>query len=468
MTQSDTTQFEDRQTECWAYPKICVYENALTERNEYFSFLDEEPESSLPLRIYVHVPYCKQFCTFCPYHKSVYGATERDVQNRMFHAFARELEMYAARPQVAGRKVSTIYFGGGDPSVISIEQQDIIWSALRKNFDIDANVDVTMEGTALSFLDAEKLAFMKEQGVTRVSFGIQTFEERLRPQLNLEPTVTQLFEAIGNIQRSGIASFSFDMMYNLPGQTDDMFYRDLEIVRGIDAQSVDFYALNLYPNTTYLKQVNQEKFGKKPSNAREVWMYREIMRLTREWSYNQTSSVSVSRTARDSHLGFDQFLRGYPMIGIGPSSRSFVAGRNYRNHSSDERYLKDIDAGLLPVEAGAPFSSTHEENRPFVFFPIRLKLEWPIVERSPRNQAIVEGLIRDGYARKSEGFLELSEEGRVWAGNIQRLFFSPEERKRERNSFFTSLIKGINPYNQDQMGVSRAARRVPSANAGGE
>jgi coproporphyrinogen III oxidase-like Fe-S oxidoreductase len=451
--------FKERQTECWTYPRICKYDNAIAATDSYFAFLDAAPEPNVPMRIYVHIPFCKQFCTFCPYHKSVYGATSRDEQNRLFAAFVREMEMYGRRRQVADRKVATIYFGGGDPGVISIEQRAMLWKGLRDNFDWQDTVDISMEGTALSFLDDEKLAQMKSLGVSRVSFGIQTFEESLRPQLNLEPTIPQIYSAIEKLKKAGLDNYSVDMMYNLPGQTDEMFYRDLERVRGIGARYIDFYALNLYPNTTYMKQVSESRWGEKPTNPREIWMYREIMRVTREWGYNQVSSVSVSAEATESHIGFEQFLQGYPMIGIGPSSRSFLAGRNFRNHSTDDAYMNDVYADRLPVEAAAPFSAEDEENRPFVFFPIRTRIAWKEVEKSPRNRAIVEDLIRGGYASRRRELVELTEEGRVWAGNIQRAFFTPKERARERQSFFRALADKTNPYNQDLMGISRVSRR---------
>ena len=456
------SRFQFRQTECWTYPRMSALENGLSDQAEFFSFLDDKSDDQ-PLRVYLHIPFCKQFCSFCPYYKKTYGSSGRGEKLTLFRAFATEIARYAARPQIAGRKVSTIYFGGGDPGVISIEEHQIIWDALRSNFDIDVGADITMEGTALSFLDKEKLDFFRGQGVTRASFGVQTFDETLRPQLNLEPTVQQIYEAAENIKKAGFRDLSNDMMYNLPGQSEESFYRDLELIQTIGGSYVDFYALNLYPNTTYLRKIKKGVYGKQPTNEAEVWMWREIMRAMKEAGYNQVSSVSFSPSATKPHLGFDQTLKGYPMLGIGPSSRSYVAGRNFRNYPSVERYVESLDAGRFPVETVSPFSKEELENTPFVFFPIRLHLDWSAAENSPRNRRILEELIDEGFVVRRGDQALLTDEGKVWAGNVQRAFFSDSERDREKGALFASLKSRVNPYNQDLMGVASGPSRRTAA-----
>src|SRR5262245_30390379 len=97
-------RFKDRKTECWTYPRMSIFQEAI-DRQGYLSFLDETPGDDMPLHLYLHIPFCKQFCVFCPYFKKVYGATERSERLTLFRMFARELELHAAHPQIAGRSV---------------------------------------------------------------------------------------------------------------------------------------------------------------------------------------------------------------------------------------------------------------------------------------------------------------------------------------------------------------------------
>jgi coproporphyrinogen III oxidase-like Fe-S oxidoreductase len=447
-------RFKDRKPEYWTYPRMSIFQKEATDRERYFSCLDDAPSDAAPLRVYLHIPFCKQFCVFCPYFKKVYGSIDKSARLRLFQAFAREIAMYAARPQIGSRTVASIYFGGGDPAVISIEEQDILWSALRNNFNWAPDVDITMEGTALSFTDSEKLAYFKTQGVTRTSFGVQTFDETIRPRLNLEPTVDQIYEAAEKIREAGF-ELNVDMMYNLPGQSYESFLRDIELICGIDPIYIDFYALQMYPNTVFLDKVKTGDFGTRPTNENGIRQWREIMSVTRDYGWNQVTSVTFSKRRTKPHRGFDHTLRGFPVIGIGPTARSFICGRNFRNHSSNERYLDDVSQGRLPVEIGSNYSTETAENFPFVFFPIRLYLDWATVEASPRNRAIVDQLMGEGYLERQGDRLILTTEGRVWAGNIQRVFFDEEEHKLERTSLFQALRTGRNPYNQDFMGVKR-------------
>jgi oxygen-independent coproporphyrinogen-3 oxidase len=453
-TENAMARFKDRKTEYWTYPRMSIG-GAAIDPDTYLAFLDEAPADDSPLRVYLHIPFCRQFCAFCPYFKNVYRTAAAAERLKLFEAFAREIAMYASRPQIAGRAVASIYFGGGDPGVISIEEHDLLWRALRASFDWAPHVDITMEGTALSFLDGEKLAYFKEMGVTRTSFGVQTFDESIRPQLNLEPTILQIHEAAQRLRQRGF-EVNVDMMYNLPGQTDESLARDLALLRGLDPTYVDFYALQTYPNTAFLEKVRAGAYGDPPTNEKGLRLWLAILTQLDAARWNQVSSVTFSRTRTEPHRGFGHTLRGLPRIAIGPSARSFVCGRNFRNHSSNERYVEEVRRGRLPIEAASRCSAETAENSPFVFFPIRLFVEWATVEASPRNRAIVEQLMREGYVERRGELATLTTEGRAWVGNLQREFFDENERRHERVALFHALRTGRNPYNEDFMGVSHA------------
>lgn len=445
-------RFQDRKNECWNYPRISVHENAW-DGGDYLGFLDSEAPDGAPLRIYLHVPFCKHFCTFCPYFKAPYTSLSEDERMAVLHAMARELAMYAARPNVRDRELTSIYFGGGDPAVLKIEEQMVLWRALRSCFRWGEQVHISMEGTATSFLDQGKLSFFRQQGVERASFGIQTFEPDVRQQVNLRPSPAEIREAVDRIAAAGIADTSVDMIYNFPGQDDAKLARDLERVRALPVRYIDFYNLSLYPGTTYMSRVLAGAFGERPTPQSELRLCRIIHEEMSSAGYQQVSSVTFSRLTTRPHANFEHTLSGAPTVAVGPSARSYIAGRNYRNHSSLDKYITDVRAGRYPVEAAARFSPGELGNWPYVFFPLRLRLDADAAGRVPRHRETIEDLVCDGYLTKTEDGVELSPEGRIWAGNIQRLFFSEAEREKERRVLFESLRGGTNPYNEDRMGT---------------
>jgi oxygen-independent coproporphyrinogen III oxidase len=460
MKHQQTQRFRDRKSECWNYPRISIYDDAW-DGGPYLDFLDNEVENDAPLRIYLHVPFCKHFCTFCPYYKEPYNSLSRSERMAVLYAMADELEMYADRPNIGARKLSSIYFGGGDPAILSIDEHLVLWRALRSRFIWTDQVHISVEGTATSFLDEEKLQFFQQQGVERTSFGIQTFETGMRRQLNLRPTLMEIRTAIDRIAAAGIPDTSVDMIYNFPGQDETRLRTDLELVRELPVRYIDFYSLSLYPNTTYMRRVLEGVYGERPTAASEVRLCRIVHEEMSTDGYDQVSSVTFSRVTKEPHAGFDHTLRGYPTIAVGPSARSYIAGRNYRNHSSLEKYVGDVKAGHYPIEAAARFSAEELENWPYVFFPIRLRLAWDAVGQVRRHQETIDSLISDGYLKKTEDGVELSSEGRIWPGNIQRLFFSEIEREKERRMLFDSLRNGTNPYNEDRMGTLSLRPRGP-------
>jgi coproporphyrinogen III oxidase-like Fe-S oxidoreductase len=449
--------FRDRKTECWTYPGISRYRNAW-DGGRYLNFLASVPDDGASLRIYLHVPFCKHLCTFCPYYKKPYDGVPAAERLAFVRAVGAELAMYARLPWIANRELSSIYFGGGDPAVLTVEEHVVLWEALRSLFSWSDRVQVSLEGTATSLLENGKLGFFREQGVDRVSFGIQTFDTRVRKQVNLRPTIDEIGAAAESIVAAGISDASVDMIYNFPGQNESGLRTDLELVRALPVTYIDFYSLSLYPSTTYMGRVLEGRYGSRPTPDSEVRLCRLVHEEMAAAGYAQVSAVTFSGRRNRPHRGFEHTLSGDPSLGVGPSARSWLGGRNYRNQSSLEGYVRAVQRGDFPVEAGTVASVEEREDWPYVFFPVALRRTESSLGSVPRHGKTIDDLIERGYVRRGAGHIELTAEGRVWVGNIQRLFFSNNELRREREAMFEALRGHVNPYNEDRMGIS--ARRV--------
>lgn len=143
------------------------------------------------------------------------------------------------------------------------------------------------------------------------------------------------------------------------------------------------------------------------------------------------------------------------MIGVGPSSRSYVGGRSYRNITNLDKYIEYIANNEFPVEAGAELSSEQISEKMMVFFPILLKINKSRIENYQKYEPIINDLKEVGYLKEEGDILSITEEGKVWVPNIQRLFYNKDQRKKELQTIYYSAKYKENPYNQDTMGVSR-------------
>lgn len=190
------------------------------------------------LSLYIHVPFCKTRCHYCSFYSTAFGKAERDA---FLHALCMEL---AARAQDYGNSkgerppLDTIYFGGGTPSQLTPVQFQTIFAAIRENFHIREDAEITIECNPDDLVSADRmtlegeelLSTFKDEGVNRISLGIQAFDDAILHTINRRHTATQALDAIRRIHQTGIHNVSIDLIYGLPGQTVEDFRRDLATV----------------------------------------------------------------------------------------------------------------------------------------------------------------------------------------------------------------------------------------------
>lgn len=456
-------RFERRLTEVYVYPEICKYQDGITDVNDYMRFLDCEPRDE-GFMIYVHIPFCEALCYFCNYYKVVIRKNAYDERKQLFNAYVREIENYATRSYFAGRPVRAVQFGGGTPSAVEPEFIAQILDAIRANFKCDFEI-ISMEGNVTSLTDVEKLRQFKDAGVQRISFGVQTFNEEIRKKLHLKATILDIYNAVEALNKVGFDDYSHDLMFNLPDQTLDDIHSDFEIVdRDIRPTYIDCYNLNVMPNTMFSAALQNESYcAEAPTDYKELAMMRELMRLAKEKGYNQVMSNIFSKTKAQCAPTIRMELDGSETIGIGPSARGYLMGRNYRNLADLKGYAERVASQSYSVCAGNTASPEEQEERKLVMFANFTSLKLSEVRDVARFQPQFDFLMREGYAVMDEEYIRLTEEGKIWPGNISELFFSDNQRTRRSRAMLNALRHKENPYNQDHMGVSAALYRRRSS-----
>jgi len=196
-----------------------------------------------------------------------------------------------------------------------------------------------------------------------------------------------------------------------------------------------------------------------PSNQNEIEQFRAIKETFAEHGFEQVRSVNFkppwAETKRNGIL--HQFTED--VLGIGPSARTFLYsdGRNYRNHCSTERYIEDLERDEFPIEAGNVVPPRVLEERDMVMFPYYLEVRKDSINYN-RFKEKIDDMIFNGYVSDEGDTIQLTEKGRLWAGNVQYYFHSEEEKAAIATSTFLSLQRGTNLFNQDYTNVRRVAR----------
>jgi len=452
--------FRERLTNFYRYPRICLFQDKIADKKEFMSYLKEPHAGGKMLYIYIHIPWCTSMCNYCPFYHTYLHHTDETTIARFVSAVVREIGNYGREPFFYGRPVVNVNFGGGTPFLLDIRHLESILTAVHRNFQVREDAVFSIEGDPIALQNRTKLEQLKGLGMTRASFGIQTFNDRLRKKLAVQSNAIDVYKCVDSLRASGYDEWGCDMLYNCPEQNVTEIRFNVDRICELGPAIVDVYDLNISPNTKLAKMVINKKFSSNPSNRNEIEQFQAIIETFAEHGFEQIRSVNFKPpgvvTKRNGIL--HQFSED--VLAIGPSARTFLysAGRNYRNHCSTGRYIQDLECDEFPVEAGNVVSQKVLEERDMVLFPYYLEVGKDSVNYE-RFKEKIQDMCVSGYVEETAETIRLTDLGRSWAGNVQYYFHSEEEKTAIANSTFQSLQSGTNLFNQDLVNVGREPHR---------
>lgn len=446
--------FEERLTNFYRYPAICKFHDQIDDYEGFVSYLDRPHPGTHLVYVYVHIPFCESMCNYCPFYHTYYHHTDADTMSRFADAVVKEIEHYASRLFFSGTPIVNVNFGGGTPFLLPTHLLERILNALFDNFNVQDGAVVSIEGDPEVLQDKDKLRALKALGVTRASFGLQTFNERLRRKLRVKSSVRDVYKAVAALRKSGYDEWGCDMLYNCPEQNVTEIRYNVDRLCELEPSIVDVYDLNISPNTKLAKLVTLGHFSKPPSNRSEIEQFAALRETFFEHDYRQVRSVNFAPPGVEINRWGILHQFSEDVLGIGPSARSFLYGgqRNYRNLCSTERYIEEVEAGRFPIEAGNIAPPKVLDERDMVLFPYYMEVEKSSIDY-PRFESRIEDMIASGYVEDRGDSIALTELGRLWAGNVQYYFHSEEEKEAMAKSMFASLRQGTNLFNQDAVNV---------------
>jgi oxygen-independent coproporphyrinogen-3 oxidase len=315
--------------------------------------LAERPRPALDqLRLYVHVPFCRYHCTFCYFAVRVGAST--DTMARYVRALVRELEW--APP---GTPLSQLFVGGGTPTALPAELLDELLGAIFERCPPAGPGMHTVE-TSPETISPAHIDVLKRRGVGRVSMGIQSLDGEVLGAVHRKQTGGGALAACELLVGSGLL-LNVDLIYGLPGQTEESFLRDFDAIAERGVPSFTAYSLRVNERTPVAKALGRED----PFDLAGLMRWRAIVqRSAEERGYTQTRWHTFKRldgiaAAHERLPCFDDAMFGY-QLGIGMSARSHLGYAVYRNHDQLPVYVDRVERGLSPVEQVFPLD---EEDR---------------------------------------------------------------------------------------------------------
>lgn len=288
--------------------------------------------------IYIHIPYCKQKCSYCDFHFS----TQLNSKNELVNALCNELIL---RKDEEKETIETIYFGGGTPSLLSSNELNQLFETIYKHYTIVEKPEVTLE-TNPDDLTNEKVSFLKTTPVNRFSIGVQSFFDDDLKLMNRTHNAQQSINSIKLVQDLGFENITIDLIYGGQTTSDEIWEKNLEITLDLGVPHVSSYALTVEPKTLLAHQIQSRKIP----NIDEEKQERQFRTLMKTLTNNQFVHYEISNFGKDGFLSVhnSNYWKGKPYLGIGPSAHSFNGKNRSWNVSNNAIYIKNIQQNIVP------------------------------------------------------------------------------------------------------------------------
>ena len=315
--------------------------------------------------IYIHIPFCRQKCYYCDFYKTVNTSLQHDFIS------ALKNEAKVRKNYLNDETVETIYFGGGTPSVLTAPEIAEILAVLNDEFKVNSDAEITFEANP-DDLSNDYLKALKQEGINRLSIGIQAFQNRHLEKMNRRHNTAQAVEAIENASKNGFSNLSADLIYGLPDLTPKEWEESLNQMFRLPVKHLSAYHLTYHEGTafyTWLKKGTLKELKEEES----VNQFNTLVDLS---LVNGFEHYEISNLAKDQLYSRHNtaYWMGVKYLGLGPSAHSFDGVSRRWNDSSVEAYIK-AQANNQPYFEEEKLSENDQYNE---YILTRIRTKWGV------------------------------------------------------------------------------------------
>ena len=291
--------------------------------------------------IYIHIPFCKQACHYCDFHFS----TSLKRKDEMLEAL--NAEMILRQEELADEPIETIYFGGGTPSVLSVNELQRLVDTVYQNYKVSYDPEISLEANP-DDLTAAKILELAESPINRLSIGIQSFFDEDLVLMNRAHNAEEAINSLSMATRH-FENITIDLIYGIPNMTNKRWKENLQKAFDLGVNHISSYALTVEPKTaldTFIRQ------GKYPKVSEETALAHFTM-LVNETEKHGFIQYEISNFGKPEFFSKHNasYWQGKPYLGFGPSAHSFNNNIRSWNVSNNPSYIKSIQQGELPKES---------------------------------------------------------------------------------------------------------------------
>ncbi len=414
------------------YPPFSSWKNEGAD--EFEAAIARPPSPDTPLGLYLHIPFCRKRCHFCYFR--VYTDKNAAAINGYLKAAAKELELYRQQPFIGDRDLDFIYFGGGTPSYLSVDQLTQLTDDLKRTLPWDKAREVAFEcepGT----LTPHKLKAIRDIGVTRLSLGIENFDDHILEINGRAHRTKEIGRAYEYARELEFPQINIDLIAGMVEETEDNWKRCIEKTLELSPDSVTIYQMEVPYNTTIYKEMREAGKLVAPVadwETKRRWVKEAFAALEAEGYTIGSAYTAVKDKTKTSFIYRDQLWAGADLLALGVASFGHIGGTHYQNQHDFEPYVNDLLDGKLPVYRGLTPSDDERLIREFI---LQLKLGRSSCQyfNEKFNTDVLKRFAAPLQQIKDWGFLtvegdeiRLNRDGLLQVDRLLHEFFLPEHR----------------------------------------
>ena len=290
--------------------------------------------------IYIHIPFCAKKCSYCDFH---FSTTFASYRTKMVDALVKEITL--RKHEGVNQQLETIYFGGGTPSILSIEELDILLQSVKTTFTTDPLVEITLECNP-DDCTTEKLHAWKNLGVNRLSIGIQTFEPKQLAWMNRTHDANDGLAAVKRAIATGFDNLTVDLMYGLPDMSREEWEQQIHQFASLNIQHISAYCLTIEERTPLAAWVKKGMIHPVDADLQSEQFERLVTCLS-TYGFEQYEISNFARNGSYSKHN-SSYWKGNTYIAIGPSAHGYDGVSRYWNCSNNHEYMRSVERNSLP------------------------------------------------------------------------------------------------------------------------
>ncbi len=358
--------------------------------------------------LYIHIPFCKQRCNYCAF----YSSTLYNMREEYVAALTKELLL--RKDYAHGKAIETIYFGGGTPSTLSIEQLQRICSTIYSAYPVANSPEVTIECNP-DDLTPEYLEALRPLPFNRISMGVQSFNDAQLQRLGRRHTAEGARTAVGNARKAGYTNISIDLMFALPGSTPQQWQKDLDSAIALKPQHLSAYNL-MYEEGTPLYRALCNGSITELSEEENLEQFRMLIESMKKAGYRHYEISNFALPGYESRHN-SSYWNDTPYIGCGAAAHSYNGTEREWNIADIKEYIKGIESDNRKFEI--EHLSEEERYNDTILTRLRtaegLPLEWMLEKFSEKLNSYmlrtIEKEIALGNLQENNGQVSLTEKG---------------------------------------------------------